>query len=351
MFRWLKRQFVPHEINGFRPLFLRRQSALRLAGALAVIELVLFVLPTLYFPQYAHHFDLGSVLPAVLSKLTNEERAKNNLPILAVSDKLREAAQLKANDMAAKSYFAHNSPEGRTPWYWFDLVGYRYAFAGENLAVNFSDSEEVTQAWMNSPTHQANIVGRNYTEVGTGIASGRYEGRETVFVVQLYGTPRPVAVSAPKSQVSTQSPKPAPKVVTQTPVKPVVKPTASSQLAQPAPAVVPTVATSAPQTEQVLGESVPRSSIEPLEYLKRLVASPKDLTNAVLYLALATVLIALFLAIAVKFEYQFPDLMANGAVVALLIIGIHLGNNYFSMNRLETSFIDFSQAEADVPAS
>ena len=41
--------------------------------------------------------------------------------------------------------------EGKTPWYWFGEVGYDFRFAGENLAVYFSDSVEVERAWMNSP--------------------------------------------------------------------------------------------------------------------------------------------------------------------------------------------------------
>ncbi|MEK7135251.1 MAG: CAP domain-containing protein [Patescibacteria group bacterium] len=287
MFRWLKRQFVPHEINGFRPLFLRSESAITLAGALVALELVLFVLPTLYFPQYARDLNLTSVLPAVLTNLTNEAREKNSLPALAVSPILTKAAQLKADDMATKGYFAHNSPEGRNPWYWFNVVGYKYVFAGENLAVNFSDSEQVTQAWMKSPTHQANVVGKFYTEVGTGIASGRYKGRESIFVVQHYGTPKTGSAVVPKN--------------------------------------------------------LQANVIEASSYLERLMSSPRQATDTVLFLALAVVVGALFLTVVVKFEHQFPDLIANGVVVALIIIGFHLGNNFLSARNFETSFVELAE--------
>jgi hypothetical protein len=105
--------------------------------------------------------------------------------------------------MAARQYFAHYSPDGTSPWYWFDEVGYVYAHAGENLAVHFSDSGEMVEAWMKSPTHRANIINQQYTEIGIGTARGRYEGFDTVFVVQLFGTPAaplpppPVRVEAP----------------------------------------------------------------------------------------------------------------------------------------------------------
>jgi hypothetical protein len=348
MFKWLKRQFVPHEINGFRPLFLRRESAVRLAGALIVIELVFFVLPTLYFPQYARDLHLGSVLPGVLATLTNEERSKYNLPTLTVNSQLSQAAQLKADDMASKGYFSHNSPDGKTPWYWFEAVGYKYNYAGENLAVNFSDSEEVTQAWMNSPSHQANLVGRNYSEMGTGIASGIYKGNETIFVVQLYGAPKlVVAAAGPKPVagvpvVSKPAPQPAAK-----PAPVVPKQVTPAPQPQPAPDTV-NVAT-APVAERVLGESIPENApLKAPSIFNRLMSSPRQATNAVLYLALAVVIVALFMNMAVKFEYQFPDLVANGAVVALLIIGIQFGNNLISKNSLQVSFMDSGSAGEEI---
>jgi hypothetical protein len=96
---------------------------------------------------------------------------------------------MKAEDMAAKGYFAHESPEGLTPWYWFKEAGYQYAYAGENLAVHFTDSTAVVDAWLKSPAHRANVMNGNYTEIGIGTAKGTFEGVDTVFVVQLFGTP------------------------------------------------------------------------------------------------------------------------------------------------------------------
>jgi len=132
---------------------------------------------------------VGAVLPAVVIDLTNAERLEGAAGTLIRSVKLDEAARLKAEDMAQKEYFAHDSPGGITPWYWFDKVNYSYAHAGENLAIHFNDSGTVVEAWMNSPSHRANIVNKKYTEIGVGTAEGMYEGQETVFVVQLFGTP------------------------------------------------------------------------------------------------------------------------------------------------------------------
>ena len=63
--------------------------------------------------------NLASVVSAVLVDLTNADRKANALGVLTVNPTLVVAAQEKANDMAAKSYFAHTSPEGLTPWHWF----------------------------------------------------------------------------------------------------------------------------------------------------------------------------------------------------------------------------------------
>jgi hypothetical protein len=132
---------------------------------------------------------LGAVLPAVVVEKTNEARAEMSALPLQRSAVLDEAAKLKAEHMAKGEYFAHYSPDGVSPWYWFEKVGYLYAHAGENLAVHFTDSKKVVDAWMDSPTHRANIENLNYLEIGVGTAKGRFDGHDTVFVVQLFGTP------------------------------------------------------------------------------------------------------------------------------------------------------------------
>ena len=150
---------------------------------------------------------VGSILPAVVVDLTNEERQSSAADPLRRNAKLDEAARLKAEHMAKEEYFAHFSPTGVTPWHWFKEAGYLYAHAGENLAIHFSDSQEVVTAWMNSPTHRDNIVDPKYQEIGVGTARGKYQGYETVFVVQLFGTPAAPAQSDtnPLPIISTDS--------------------------------------------------------------------------------------------------------------------------------------------------
>lgn len=133
--------------------------------------------------------NFAAVISSTLVDLTNADRATASAVKLHVSPLLERTAQAKVNDMVTKGYFAHNSPEGVTPWHWFALAGYNYAYAGENLAIDFFDSADVEKAWMNSPLHRANIVNGTFTEIGIATATGTWNGHETTFVVQMFGRP------------------------------------------------------------------------------------------------------------------------------------------------------------------
>ncbi len=184
---WFKRFFIPHEGNNFRPDFLERLSV----GIMLVLILLSFAMANVQSLLWiSSDWLVSTILPSVIVELTNEERDDANLGDLRRSSILDAAAQLKANDMAKHSYFSHYSPSGVSPWYWFDQAGYNYLHAGENLAVHFTNSDEVVEAWMDSPSHRANIVNDKYGEIGVGSARGEFDGYPTIFVVQLFGTPR-----------------------------------------------------------------------------------------------------------------------------------------------------------------
>lgn len=133
--------------------------------------------------------SLADILSSVLVLETNEFRTTNNESSLVESPLLTSAAQMKANDMAIKGYFSHIGPNGEKPWVWFKKIGYKYSYAGENLAVDFTESEDVTVGWINSAKHKANLLNTNFTEIGIGVAKGMYDGHETTFVVQFFGKP------------------------------------------------------------------------------------------------------------------------------------------------------------------
>lgn len=183
---------------------------------MSVLVLITFVAANLQAALWqSSQWLVSTVLPAVVVELTNEERGENNVGPLKRNATLDAAAKLKAEHMAKNQYFAHFAPDGTSPWFWFKQAGYTYAHAGENLAIHFTDSSEVVDAWMNSPTHRENIVNGKYTEIGVGTAKGKFDGYNTVYVVQLFGTP---AVAPTPTRVVTPAPAtPAPQVAIATP--------------------------------------------------------------------------------------------------------------------------------------
>lgn len=161
----------------------------KLKAGIALLVVLIILIGTIPFFRTTFLDSLSAIYASVLVNLTNNNRVAANISELKVNPILEKAAQMKANDMADKSYFAHNTPDGKTPWYWFEQAGYEYTYAGENLAVNFENSEDVETAWMNSKTHWLNIMNPKYTEIGIATSTGIYKGRQAIFVVQMFGSP------------------------------------------------------------------------------------------------------------------------------------------------------------------
>jgi hypothetical protein len=191
----LKHLFIPHEHNNYKPHFFRELSVA------TIIIVSIFLLGFSAGSSFLiHRTVLGANVAAdVLVDLTNESRLAFNEAPLVRSSRLDQVAQLKAEDMAAFGYFAHTSPTGVTPWHWFQKVGYVFLYAGENLAINFTESKDVEEAWLASPTHRANLLNVNFKEIGIATVSGMYKGGPTIYVVQAFGTPavaKPVSAEA-----------------------------------------------------------------------------------------------------------------------------------------------------------
>jgi hypothetical protein len=149
---------------------------------------------------------------SALQSATNSQRSQNGgLSGLTINSKLNSAAQAKADDMVARNYWSHNTPDGKEPWTFMDAAGYSYQKAGENLAYGFTTSNDTVIGWMNSPGHRANILDTSYKEVGFGYANSTDfvgTGQETI-VVAMYGNPMG---SAPAAAVNTSTPAAAPVV-------------------------------------------------------------------------------------------------------------------------------------------
>ncbi len=169
---------------------------------------------------------VASVSAADVFSLTNEERSDEGIATLQRNSLLDQAAQMKAQDMAAKGYYAHVSPEGLTPMHWVEVAGYKYLIIGENLVVNRKDAEQVVDAFMGSPGHRANILRKDFTEIGVGVANGVFKGKDATFAVQIFAAPYPRAAAT-----EVKTPKPV--------VKPVATPVKSTPTPVPSKSVEP----------------------------------------------------------------------------------------------------------------
>lgn len=198
----LSHLFHPRRSNNHRPRLLHTDSYFSFIGI--SIGFAIFIMaskainPQLgYILGYASDISVNDVVAQ-----TNVQRATAGLPPLTFNATLAQAANAKAQDMFAKQYWAHKSPEGVEPWAFINGSGYTYVAAGENLARDFMNTGEMINAWMGSPTHKANIMNPRYQEIGIAVVNGSLEGMETTLVVQMFGRPTaetPVAQLTPES--------------------------------------------------------------------------------------------------------------------------------------------------------
>lgn len=114
------------------------------------------------------------VLRIILFASHNGERSKHKLPPYAINEQLNASAQRMADDMAKHpNRMSHAASDGSLPWDRIKDAGYRYQWAGENIAKWQSDAATVVADWMDSSGHRAAILSEQYKEVGFGVA---YDG-------------------------------------------------------------------------------------------------------------------------------------------------------------------------------
>ena len=186
--------FRPQKSNKYRSQLLHPESLMLLSIILVAIFALLNAIR--FFPSiadrvlgYASNISVEDVLLE-----TNQEREKLDLEPLVLNQELSEAALAKAQDMFDEQYWSHVSPSGKEPWDFIKGVGYVYKYAGENLARDFDNSEEMMIAWMNSPTHRENIVNPNFTQMGLAVVNGKLKGFNTTLVVQMFAAPGSVTM-------------------------------------------------------------------------------------------------------------------------------------------------------------
>lgn len=216
MAKFISLLFIPQEKNNHRALLLQ-PSFLGIFIAIYLLNQSFIRSLSILKPGilgYSSEITVDKVISQ-----TNAQRQKLGLAPLKYNATLSQSAVAKAQDMFANNYWAHNSPQGKSPWDFFKSVGYKYSVAGENLAKDFYDTDGLIKAWMNSPTHRDNIVNSKYQEIGIGVVNGILNGVKTTLVVQHFALPLnapAVTTNKTKEAPSTQdivNPQPEPEVV------------------------------------------------------------------------------------------------------------------------------------------
>jgi len=198
-FNKAKEAILPSENNEYKSKFL--QSNLLLYCVISL--LILKITTTFFVINFPQNLFFADITKSTLVDFINQAREAKGIKPLLENNKLNQAAQMKAQNMVQNNYFDHTSPSGVTPWFWFIQAGYKYKYAGENLAIGFYESEEVYNAWLNSASHKANILNPNYTEVGTAVLDG-FGANNSVIVVQEFGSQLPIKTATVKN--SNQKP-------------------------------------------------------------------------------------------------------------------------------------------------
>ncbi len=109
--------------------------------------------------------------------LINQYRSQNGLGALTACTSMNRAAQGHSEDMRDQNYFDHTGLDGSSPWdrmcdACYELACGPSTAVAENIAAGNSGAQGTFTQWQNSPGHNANMLGANFTQIGIGRATG-----------------------------------------------------------------------------------------------------------------------------------------------------------------------------------
>jgi hypothetical protein len=179
--------FIPNERNHMIPHGMGRTAFLSLVfiGFAILVSPIITSISHLATPTDIIGFTSDRVI-----ELVNQARISAGLQPLSQNSLLAQAAARKAEDMFARQYFAHVTPDNKQPWEFLRAENYVYLAAGENLAIDFLNPESAHTALMNSPSHRENILNSLYSEVGVSVIPGTFQDHQSIIVVQFFGKPK-----------------------------------------------------------------------------------------------------------------------------------------------------------------
>ena len=143
-----------------------------------------------YFAAATAGLDNRARIAAEMLARVNDVRRRAGRPPLAPNPLLDRVSQEHAEDMLARAYSGHRTPEGWGPSERARADGYRSGI-GENLVEQRFSAEEALEAWLGSPAHRRNLLDPGCREMGLGLAVGAgYDaapGGYRVIWVQSFG--------------------------------------------------------------------------------------------------------------------------------------------------------------------
>jgi uncharacterized protein YkwD len=151
--------------------------------------------PTANVPAAARAALDPEIVASEMVDRTNAARRAAGLPGLGRSVNLMQAAQLQADQMVKAGRMDHELSGQPYPTLKARLAAVQYSVraAGENIAEGQHSAAEVVSTWMDSSNHRANMLSKDYTEMGAGVAAAR-NGR--LYFVQVFGRPARTSTSA-----------------------------------------------------------------------------------------------------------------------------------------------------------
>lgn len=141
--------------------------------------------PILAGGRDAEKFEISKQERKLLD-LVNAEREKEKLPALKPNLTLCRVARKHSANMAKQGKMEHVLDD-KTPFQRIKAGGYRYRYAGENIAAGDAPMEDIVKAWMESPKHRENILSKNFTETGVGLVT---DPKDILYYTQVFGKPQ-----------------------------------------------------------------------------------------------------------------------------------------------------------------
>ena len=132
--------------------------------------------------------DVNALKQDIIDR-TNALRKENGVAALRINDRLMQAAQVRADEMASSSVYSHTRPDGRRNTSVTDCP-----YVGENIhriadcaLQGKSVSEAAVWSWNLSGGHRDNLLEKNYAETGVGLSRGVNDSGEACwYCVQLF---------------------------------------------------------------------------------------------------------------------------------------------------------------------